>query len=145
MEELVLIEAAGLEHLPLSVRMPRDSRLLKLCGALLEQPGDTSTADELADRIGASTRTLRRLFQEEVGMSFAAWRQQVRLMEALARLAEGQAIARVSRELGYAAPSAFVAMFRRAMGCSPSRFAKGLPVRGAPGRRVAPEASRGRT
>ncbi|SHI20477.1 AraC family transcriptional regulator [Pollutimonas bauzanensis] len=124
LEELALIEIAHLEQLPLSVRMPRDHRMVKLCASLLERPEDTSTLDDLAHRIGASPRTLRRLFQDEVGMSFAAWRQQVRLMEALARLAEGQAIARVSRDLGYAAPSAFVAMFKRAMGCPPSRYAK---------------------
>ncbi len=130
MEDLVLIEIAQLEHLPLSVRMPRDHRMVKLCAALLEHPGDPSTLDDLAHRIGASTRTLRRLFQQEVGMSFVAWRQQVRLMEALARLAEGQQILRVSRDLGYAAPSAFVAMFKREMGCPPNRYVKTDQFRG---------------
>lgn len=124
MENLLLIEADRLERLPLSVPMPRDHRLLKLCTALLEHPENASTLDVLADQIGASTRTLRRLFQEELGMSFATWRQQVRLMEAFARLAEGHAITRVSQDLGYAAPSAFIAMFRRAMGAPPSRYTK---------------------
>ncbi|VCU67986.1 HTH-type transcriptional repressor of iron proteins A [Pigmentiphaga humi] len=127
MEELALIEIARLEQLPLNVRMPRDPRLLKLCTALLERPHDASTLDDLAYEIGASTRTLRRLFQDELGMSFADWRQQVRLMEAFARLAEGQAVTRVSRDLGYAAPSAFIAMFKRAMGCPPSQYAKTDP------------------
>ena len=124
MEQLTLIEIERLETLPLSVRMPGDPRLLKLCSALLEHPEDTRSLDELAERIGASPRTLRRLFQEELGMSFAVWRQQLRLMEAYARLAEGHAVGRISEDLGYAAPSAFIAMFKRATGHPPSRHAQ---------------------
>jgi AraC-like DNA-binding protein len=131
MEELTLIEIARLETLALSVRMPRDQRLLKLCSALLEHPEDTRSLDQLADRIGASSRTLRRLFQEELGMSFAVWRQQARLMEAYARLAEGQAVGRIAADLGYAAPSAFIAMFKRATGHPPTR--RGATPRACPG------------
>ncbi|MFK3796287.1 helix-turn-helix domain-containing protein [Pseudomonas sp. NPDC088444] len=45
-----------------------------------------------------------------------------RLATALDRLEQGQALGAVARELGYASPSAFSAMFRRVMGESPRAF-----------------------
>src|SRR6185312_4967636 len=50
---------------------------------------------------------LKRLFRRETGMSFGAWRQQVRLVDALGRLANGQPVADVALDLGYQSPSAF--------------------------------------
>ncbi|HET8880747.1 MAG TPA: helix-turn-helix transcriptional regulator [Solimonas sp.] len=121
-ESLVLVELERLERLPLHVAMPGDARLRKLCEAMLARPDDGRSLDEMADAVGASARTLRRLFQRQLGMSFVDWRQQVRLMEALARLAEHQPVASVARDLGYAAPSAFIAMFKRSMGHSPRGY-----------------------
>jgi len=43
-------------------------------------------------------------------------------MEALRRLAEGAPVTAVALDLGYATPSAFAYMFRRALGTPPSRF-----------------------
>lgn len=131
-EHLVLIELANMQRLPFHVAIPRDKRLRKLCIALLAQPQDARTLDEHADRVGASGRTLRRLFQQELGMSFAEWRQQVRLMEALARLSEGGAVATVARDLGYATPSAFIAMFRRSLGQSPRSYLRDAPQAAGP-------------
>jgi len=56
------------------------------------------------------------------GLTFAAWRQQVRLVDALRRLAEGQAVTNVALDLGYQSPSAFTNMFRRALGRAPTRY-----------------------
>jgi AraC-like DNA-binding protein len=55
-------------------------------------------------------------------MSFAAWRQQLRLVQALSRLAAGESVTLVAQDLGYDSPSAFAAMFRRSLGCAPSRY-----------------------
>lgn len=48
--------------------------------------------------------------------------QQVRLAEALRRLENGASVAESANDLGYASPSAFAAMFRHAMGQSPTDF-----------------------
>jgi AraC-like DNA-binding protein len=50
------------------------------------------------------------------------WRQQVRLMEALTRLGAGASVTSIALELGYDSPSAFTAMFRRAVRCSPREY-----------------------
>jgi AraC-like DNA-binding protein len=46
----------------------------------------------------------------------------VRLLAALERLACGEPIAVVALDLGYRNPSSFSAMFRRALGTTPSAY-----------------------
>ena len=119
---LILDELRVLPVLPLNLPMPRDARLLKICRAILDDPSDTSTLAGWGKRIGASSRTLARGFQRETGLSFARWRQQARLLEALSRLAQGHSVTTIALDLGYDSPSAFTNMFRRALGRTPSTY-----------------------
>lgn len=109
-------------HEPLHLPMPSDRRLLRVATALLAQPADARTLASLAGEAGLSERTLRRLFLAETGMSLQQWRQQARLTLALERLAGGDAVNDVAEALGYATPSNFIAMFRKAFGDSPARY-----------------------
>lgn len=95
---------------------------MRLCAALRRNPADARTLDAWGVAVGASARTLARLFMTETGLSFAAWRAQVRLLAALARLAAGEKVTSVALDLGYDSPSAFIAMFRRQLGVTPSRY-----------------------
>jgi transcriptional regulator GlxA family with amidase domain len=65
-------------------------------------------------------RTFTRLFQQEMGMGFAAWRRRVRVVEAASRLATGQSIAEVAFDLGYDNAGSFSTMFHRTFGVAPS-------------------------
>ncbi|TWB22716.1 AraC family transcriptional regulator [Nitrospirillum amazonense] len=107
---------------PLHLPMPTDPRLLRLALRLLEAPDDDRTLDVLARDAGLSERTARRLFMAETGLSVIQWRQQARLTQALERLAKGEPVAEVADALGYATPSNFIAMFRRAFGEPPARY-----------------------
>ncbi|MBB3226696.1 AraC-like DNA-binding protein [Luteibacter sp. Sphag1AF] len=107
-------------HLP----MPVDRRLRRVAMAMLERPDDNRGMEEWATWAGMSLRTMSRLFRQETQCSMAQWRQQARLTRALERLATGEAVASVADALGYATPSAFVAMFRKAFGESPGRYLK---------------------
>ncbi|MEA1677350.1 helix-turn-helix transcriptional regulator [Nitrospirillum sp. BR 11163] len=107
---------------PLHLPMPTDPRLLRLALRLLEAPDDDRTLAALARDAGLSERTARRQFVAETGLSVTQWRQQARLTLALERLAKGEAVAEVADALGYATPSNFIAMFRRAFGESPARY-----------------------
>ena len=119
---LLLAELHGLGSLPLQLPMPRDPRLRRLCEKLLASPGDPRTLEEWAHSANASPRTLARLFVAETGLTFGAWRQQARVLEAMGRLGSGEAVTHVALDLGYESVSAFSAMFLRAAGASPSRF-----------------------
>ena len=119
---LILDEIAALPTIALDLPLPRDERLARICRALRANPGDTRTLEDWAREAGASGRTVARLFVKETGLPFAGWRQQARLLAAMALLAAGQPITRIAGDLGYDSPSAFTAMFKRALGAPPSAY-----------------------
>lgn len=125
-QQLMLEELAGLENLPLHIPMPTDRRLQNICLALLHTPDHANTLEDWAQQVGASSRTLARLFQQQLQMSFNAWRQQLRLMEALPRLLAGDSVQRVAQDLGYGSARAFSAMFRRLLGENPREYLNNL-------------------
>jgi AraC-like DNA-binding protein len=106
----------------LRIRMPQDKRLRALCDAVLRDPARRATLAEWAHDIGASERTVARLFRDELGTHYLQWRQQAMLAHALPLLARGAPIGQVAQACGYASDSAFSAMFKTAMGQSPSGF-----------------------
>jgi AraC-like DNA-binding protein len=69
-----------------------------------------------------------RLFPHETGLSFGRWQQQARLLKAFALFDEGLSVTQVALELGYASPSAFTKMFRRAMGEAPTALLGSRPA-----------------
>src|SRR6202040_2542789 len=71
---------------------------------------------------GASKRTVERLFQEDTGMTLEKWRQQLRLMQAMRLLAEGAKVTHAALEAGYSTPSAFISMFRKTLGTTPTLY-----------------------
>jgi AraC-like DNA-binding protein len=116
---LILDEVARAPRLPFAVPAPRDARLLRLVAALEANPAAALTLEEWAQRCGASARTLARRFRAETGMGFARWRQLLRLTEGAARLAHGEAPARVAAAVGYGSAPAFGAAFRMVFGMTP--------------------------
>ncbi|OOG42933.1 helix-turn-helix domain-containing protein [Polaromonas sp. A23] len=123
---LVLDELTRADTQALGVPMPNaqtgNKRLRALCEAVLRAPSERATLAEWAADIGASERTMARLFREELGTSYQQWRQQAILAHALPLLARGQPVSHVAAASGYASDSAFSAMFKAAMGQSPSHF-----------------------
>ena len=113
----------------LNFPMPVHSKLRKIATALMTDPSDRATINEWGKRIGVAPRTLTRLLQRETGMSFGRWRQQLHILIALQRLAQGASVQSVALDLGYEAASAFVTMFRKALGKPPARY---LAERGWP-------------
>ncbi|MBE3025398.1 helix-turn-helix domain-containing protein [Janthinobacterium sp. GW458P] len=120
--ELILDELKRSDTRPIRVPLPNDKRLKTLCDSLIDKPGSNQTLEHWAQLVGASERTLARLFERELGMSFGQWRQQVRLAHAAPMIARGVPLSQVAEELGYASQSAFSAMFKKTFGSSPSAF-----------------------
>jgi len=119
----LLLESIDAPSAPsLSVPMPREPRLAAICRELIAEPARCDALDDLAARACMSRRTFTRLFREQTGMSLAEWRQHVRLLEAMARLARGQPVTTTAYDVGYESPSAFTAAFQRAFGVPPSRY-----------------------
>ena len=106
----------------LALPMPTDPRVLRVAQSLISNPADSRDLGEWANEAGASKRTLGRLFTAQTGMSFREWRQQRRLLRALELLATGDNVTTIALELGYENTSAFIAMFRRCLGMTPTRY-----------------------
>jgi AraC-like DNA-binding protein len=115
-----LLRAVG--TIALELPMPRDARALRVAEALQRDLRRAAGLDVLAQEAGASPRTVERLFVAETGMTFARWKQQSRLLAALRLLAEKTPVAQVALEVGYGSPSAFIAMFKSALGTTPNQF-----------------------
>jgi AraC-like DNA-binding protein/quercetin dioxygenase-like cupin family protein len=107
---------------PLHLPEPRDDRLRALSDLLHENPADNSTLVELGRRVGASQRTLTRLFHEELGMGFRQWRTQLRLHLALVLLAEGHSVTATAASCGWANPTSFIEAFAGVLGRTPGHY-----------------------
>jgi AraC-like DNA-binding protein len=119
---VLLDQLSVLPVAPLQLPLPVDPRARRVADMLLADPADTSTVDQLSRQVGASRRTLERLFRAETRLSFGRWRERLRLVAALRMLAAGEPVTQVAHAVGYATPSAFGVMFGRALGTSPARY-----------------------
>jgi AraC-like DNA-binding protein len=122
----VLVDAlheAG-EH-PLQLPEPRDDRLQAVALLLFENPGDSRSLARLGQAVGASSRTLSRLFHDELGMTFYEWRTQLRVYHALVLLADGHDTSSVAHACGWSNPSSFITAFAGLVGTTPGRYRAG--------------------
>ncbi len=104
---------------PLHLPAPAAPALRALCGILRADPADDRTLAELGRQVGASDRTLSRLFRGDLGMTFPQWRTQLRLQHALVLLAENESVTAVAHRCGWSSTSAFIDVFRRTFGHTP--------------------------
>ena len=109
---------------PLDLRIPRDPRLSKIYRALVDNPADNRSLEDWGCKVGACSRTLTRIFRAETKMSFRQWRRQFRILEALKRLGCKEPVTNVALDMGYDSPSAFISMFKKALGRTPGKYFK---------------------
>lgn len=121
---VILRQLQAVQAIPLQVPHLSDTRLVRIAEILVKDPGDGRTLTQLCRAAGASKRSIERLFQKEAGMTFAKWRQQLRLMQGMRLLAEGAKVTHAALESGYSTPSAFIFMFRKALGTTPTTYFK---------------------
>jgi AraC-like DNA-binding protein len=119
---VILDEIRAAKTAPLHLPTPNDPRARRVANAFRAAPSLRKSRRDWAHEAGASERTLERLFHAEVGTSFGKWQQQARLLRALEILAAGESVTSTALEVGFETPSAFIAMFRRAMGTTPARY-----------------------
>jgi AraC-like DNA-binding protein/quercetin dioxygenase-like cupin family protein len=120
--DVIIDQLEAIQTIPLQLPNPSDPRALRVAAVLLADPSDRRPLTHICKLAGASRRTMERLFQEDVGMTFGKWRQQLRLMQAMRLLAEGAKVTHAALESGYSTPSAFISMFKKALGTTPSLY-----------------------
>jgi transcriptional regulator GlxA family with amidase domain len=120
--EVLLDQLAVLTQQPLLLPYPTDDRARALADAITDTADADHSLDAMASSVGASRRTLERVFLVETGLTIGAWRQRHRLLRALQLLADGRPVTEVAIAVGYRTPSAFTAMFHQQLGTTPSRY-----------------------
>ena len=120
--DVLLDQICSMSSAPLELKIPVDDRLKKIYNRLSDNPGNNRSLEDWGKVVGATGRTLARHFRSETGMSFVQWRQQIRILEALRRLGMKEPVTTVAIELGYESPSAFISMFKKALGKTPGQY-----------------------
>ncbi|MES5821234.1 helix-turn-helix transcriptional regulator [Streptomyces sp. RG80] len=105
-----------------SAPRPRDPRAREVADGLRADPADARTLADWGTRVGASARTLARLFVAETGLAFGQWRERLRMQAAMPHLAAGLPVEPVARRVGYASASSFTAAFHRVVGVTPRQY-----------------------
>lgn len=119
---VILHQLEAVQMVPLQLPHLSDPRLVRIAEIFIKDPRDDRTLAQLCRLSGGSKRSIERLFQQEIGMTFGKWRQQLRLMQGMRLLADGAKVTHAALESGYSTPSAFISMFRKALGITPSSY-----------------------
>lgn len=123
LDELKLIQPSS-TFLPTSNHI----KLKSIIDVLINDASNKETIEYFADLSHMSSRTLSRLFIKELGMSFSDWRTRLKLLEAIKRLGEKQSIKEIAFDLGYETSSAFIFMFKKNLGKTPSNYILENPI-----------------
>ena len=128
--QIIIDQLETIETVALTLPGVTDPRAKRVAEILVLERGTRYTLEEICRSCGASKRTIERLFVKESGMSLGRWRQQLRLLNAIRRLAEGDKITHLALEVGYSTPSAFISAFKKELGTTPrSYFSTGMAER----------------
>jgi AraC-like DNA-binding protein len=119
---VVVDELADAAEQSLHLPEPSDDRLRAATALLHEDPARPATLEELGRTVGASERTLSRLFHTEMGMSFHRWRTTLRIHHALAHLTDGMSVTDPAVACGWSNPSSFIDAFTEVVGQTPGRY-----------------------
>lgn len=97
--------------------LPNDRRLRHLITLDMPPPLYVLSRD-----IGASEKTISRIFRRETGLSYQQWRQQWRLNKSIEMLSEGRSQSAVACKLEFSSDSAFTTFFKNMVGYPPKVY-----------------------
>ncbi|WP_182358574.1 AraC family transcriptional regulator [Tomitella gaofuii] len=130
---VIVEDALAAPEQPLHLPEPRDDRLRAAARIVEDDLSAPVGLDEVGRRVGASARTLSRLFHAETGMGYRQWRTQLRIHHALVMLAEGTPVLDVAFRCGWSSPSVFIAAFTTLVGQTPGGYQRDVHRPQAPG------------
>lgn len=123
---VLLEQLAAAPVAQLSLPVSAHPKLRRITLALEADPSNRATLAAWAGELALGERTLARLVRRETGLTFGRWRQQLHLIVALRELAGGSTVQQVAGILGYDSVTAFITMFRKALGKPPAAYFAGL-------------------
>lgn len=120
----ILLEVSNY-NLPLSLPYAKDKRLKSVIRYMEANLHESIVLSDFEKKMGVSSRTLSRLFQNDVGMSFVQYLTIQRLMRAIVLLLENQlSVKEVASAVGYNSIPTFSNTFFKILGIRPSEYQK---------------------
>ncbi|MDO4641055.1 MAG: AraC family transcriptional regulator [Neisseria sp.] len=104
--------------------LPQDSRLKKITDSIIKKPNERYTLTEWGQKVGATSRTLARLFKKETGLRYTEWHNRLLLIIACQELSKGTSNEQISAILGFSSGDSFGHWFRRNYNNSPGQARK---------------------
>lgn len=112
-----------LNHLPLELPQAKDQRLSKILRFVENNLGETILFSEVAEQFGYSERSLYRLFQSDLGMSFMQYYTIRRILKAIELLLEGKlSVKEIAAEVGYNSVPTFSNTFYKILQQRPTDY-----------------------
>ncbi|MBE8712859.1 helix-turn-helix transcriptional regulator [Sphingobacterium hungaricum] len=122
--KLILPELSQSE-LPLALPYPNNPLLIQVITYLEKDLSKNVTFNELSEHFDVGERTLARLFQKEINMSFIQYYTILRMLTALKLLLDEKlSIKEVSNRVGYHSLPTFSNTFHKIIGVRPSEYVK---------------------
>lgn len=116
-------------NLPLSLPLSKDIRLAKIINYLDDNLGETILFSKLAIQFGFSERSLYRLFQKDLGMSFIQYLTIRRILKAIELLVEKKLkVNEVAQAVGYNSVPSFSNTFYKILRQRPSDYINGEQI-----------------
>jgi len=100
--------------------LPLDPRVQKTMAYIRNHLDELDSLEPLAEMLAISPRYLRRLFEQQAGMSIQRFRLWVKLRTALDRIAAGLNLTDAAHEAGFTDSAHFSRTFRAMFGIAPS-------------------------
>lgn len=119
---VLIDQVCGGETYNMTLLLPRDRRLRLIFNAFMENPQRDTKLSAWAKQVGASERTLSRLFMKELGMSFPLWRQHLRLVSSLSLLETNVSVQEIAFSVGYNSDSSFIYAFKNLFKQTPQQY-----------------------
>jgi AraC-like DNA-binding protein len=121
---LALLELHEADDSATFIPLPQEPRCRRAADIVLGDPTGSHEIETLARAVGASARTLSRLFASQTQLSFKSWCQRARIAAAIEKLSteSNVSVKQLASDLGYASVPAFSHAFRQITGKTPTEF-----------------------
>ena len=120
--EVFLDEISTLKPSTTFLPTSQEKRVRIVVDDLMHNFSSKKNIDYYANKSSVSPRTLSRLFNKELGMSFGDWKMRLKLMEAVKQLGENKSVKQIAFDLGYENVSSFITTFKKHFGKTPTNY-----------------------
>lgn len=104
--------------------IPKDIRINKHLRYFINHDITPPFLNVFAKEIGASEKTISRVFKKETGLTYQDWRLQWKFYRAIELLIENYSIGDIAQHLDFSSNSAFVDFFKKQSGLTPLKYAE---------------------